>query len=555
MNRTALLLGTDIRGIRNYFRKGDRTSKTWRLASALVIACLFWMGAYAFFRVIFAYLYSMPLFGPILATRLLATVFLIFLFMILFSDIVTALSSLYLGKDLSFLISKPLEMGHIVAQKLVRVFVFGAWVVLCFGLPMFMAYGRANDAHWVFSPLSLPLVLPFLMIPAGLAVVLTMIVARFLPVRHMRLLLVSFVMFFGGATFGLFRIIRPEILTSPERISQLDQYLYQLRSTDSLYLPSAWLMQSFKAIMDGRGWDGAFYWLLMVLTAGVGVILSLWLAPLIYHRGWDRAQSGATSTRTRRGPRRSRAFVPGARSLIMKDMKLFVRDPSQWAQLVFLVSLVVVYLLNSRRLPVDVEELFWMNLLSFVNLGLTAYIMATIALKFVFPGVSMEGRSFWVVGASPLGMRRFLAAKFWSSLLLLLLPAELLMILSGVILKIGFTMQMISAVTMLALTFGITAMAVGMGAMMPRFDLEDSAEISSGLGGLINIIFALIYVVSVIALIAWPVHLSIGRGIPLAWTMPRVQVAVLGFVIINAAAIWLPMRLGLRALLSRDMLP
>ena len=552
MNHTRLLVASQLRSIRNQLSRGDRAGSIWRLLSALSIVALFWVGTYYFFHGIFVYLHGMPLFGPILATRLLAMVFLIFLFMILFSDIVTALSSLYLAKDLDSLIARPIEMVHIFGHKMVQVLFYGSWVVLCFGLPMFIAYGNTNNAAWSFPALSVVLVIPFLVIPAGVAVFVTMLVARFLPARRVRFLLVCFVIFFGGMTFALFRIIRPEFITSPERIASVEQYLYQLRVADSVYLPSSWLTESFRSAIDSRTADTAFYGLLLLSTAGVVLIGSTWLAAGVYYNGWERARSSQTGTGRGR-VRGDCALVPGARAVVLKDIRTFVRDPAQWAQLVLLVSLVVVYLVSNRRLPVDLDEAFWKNLLVFVNMGLTAYILATIALKFVFPSISLEGRNFWIVGGSPLSMRRFVAAKFWGSLLILLIPAELLMFLSGIILKVEPGMAVLAAVTILVLTAGLTAMAVGMGAMMPRFDLDSAAEISSGLGGLLNIIFALLYVAAVIVLIAWPVHLYSGQGLAAALGRPEVRIAAAAFVVINTAAIWLPMRLGLRSLLRKEI--
>ena len=60
------------------------------------------------------------------------------------------------------------------------------------------------------------------------------------------------------------------------------------------------------------------------------------------------------------------------RQLLVKDLKVFLRDVSQWSQLLLLLALVLVYLYNFRVL--DLERIPYMsgvlkNVYAFVNLG------------------------------------------------------------------------------------------------------------------------------------------------------------------------------------------
>ena len=60
------------------------------------------------------------------------------------------------------------------------------------------------------------------------------------------------------------------------------------------------------------------------------------------------------------------------RHLLIKDLKIFLRDVSQWSQLLLLLALVLVYLYNFRVL--DLQRMpyisgFVKNVYAFVNLG------------------------------------------------------------------------------------------------------------------------------------------------------------------------------------------
>ena len=76
------------------------------------------------------------------------------------------------------------------------------------------------------------------------------------------------------------------------------------------------------------------------------------------------------------------------RSLLIKDVKVFFRDVTQWSQLLLLVALVVVYLYNFQVLDLDripYMSGFIKNFYAFLNLGLAGFVMATVAARFVFP--------------------------------------------------------------------------------------------------------------------------------------------------------------------------
>src|SRR4029078_5443891 len=92
------------------------------------------------------------------------------------------------------------------------------------------------------------------------------------------------------------------------------------------------------------------------------------------------------------------------RHLLLKDAKVFFRDVSQWSQLLLLVALMLLYLYDLRFL--DLDRIPYMsgvvkNVYAFVNLGMTGLVMATVAVRFVFPSVSSEGAAFLMVRISP----------------------------------------------------------------------------------------------------------------------------------------------------------
>ena len=92
------------------WRSADGTARH-RSLGLLLLAGLFWVAIFAFFSRVLAYFEGVPQFGPVLAERLLAMVMLSFFSILVFSSIVTSLSTFYLAADLGLLLASPVALG------------------------------------------------------------------------------------------------------------------------------------------------------------------------------------------------------------------------------------------------------------------------------------------------------------------------------------------------------------------------------------------------------------------------------------------------------------
>src|ERR671920_2419952 len=103
------------------------------------------------------------------------------------------------------------------------------------------------------------------------------------------------------------------------------------------------------------------------------------------------------------------------RELVLKELRLFFRDTTQWSQLILLAVLVVVYVFNIKYLPLRGEGVTFLlqNIVPYLNLVLAGFGLASIAARFIFPSVSLEGRTLWLLRSSPMPVKDLLWAKFW----------------------------------------------------------------------------------------------------------------------------------------------
>jgi len=75
------------------------------------------------------------------------------------------------------------------------------------------------------------------------------------------------------------------------------------------------------------------------------------------------------------------------------------------------------------------------NLVAFVNVGLIGFFVSAVALRFVFPSISMEGDNFWIIKALPCTAGQILWEKTLFGSVAVLAKALLLSVAAGLILK------------------------------------------------------------------------------------------------------------------------
>jgi len=565
MKELYILFSPHFLSLKNRLRN-IKPDALFKAASLSVLGVLFWTGSfYVIYRVLI-YFQGVPEIGAYLTTKLLSMIFLTFFTILLFSNAIISLSTYYLSEDLFLLLSSPLSLGRVYIAKFSETLLSSSWMVLLFGLPVFLAYGIVYRASILYYLQLMGVLLPFLIIPAALGIGFTMALVNAFPARRMKdiFLLLSLVLMVS--LYFLFRFLQPEKLVDPESFNSLVEYFARMGTPSSSLLPSQWATEALLPFLQKKEGESLFYLGLLASNGAVALIFGHWLFRRLYYEGWNKSQEGRSARISqswlleRAISLLGRPFSLPYRALLAKDIKTFLRDRTQWSQLFLLVALVVVYLYNFSVLPLKKSPLgsfYLQNLLSFLNLGLAGFVLSAVGARFVFPAISLERSSFWIIRSSPLQLRGFLWGKFLISLLPLLILAEALIILTNLFLHVTPFMMGLSVTTIFLMTFGITGLGVGLGAIYPRFRVENVSQIATGFGGIIYMIYCLLFVGSIVILEAWPVYLlfmaKLGyRAIsPGQWAGMGLSFA--GVLLINALAVLVPMRVGYAKLSEHEI--
>jgi ABC-2 type transport system permease protein len=439
----------------------------------------------------------------------LSWLFLTFLSFLAFSAIVTALSTFFLSEDLRLLLATPVSRDRLFYSRFAKTLGQASWMVVTFLVPVLLAVGVARCAGAGYYAAAVATLIPFVMIPIGFGSLITLGLVNVFPARRARDILALMGLLFAIALVLMLRFLRPERLLRTEALPDITGFFATLQTPVTPFLPSFWAGETLFAALTGRAdllHTGALW-----TTALASMVLARIGFGRLYFEGWSKAQEARKARFTRLSvlDALSRRLPAGSplRYLFVKDLKVFLRDTTQWSQLLLLLALVFVYLYNFRVL--DLDRLPYMtqlvkNVYAFVNLAMAAFVLSAVAVRFVFPSVSAEGPAFWLVRTSPVAMRSFLWSKFWIGLVPVLLLAEGLTIASNEFLGAAPFLKVVAAVSIVFMTFALVGLATGMGAIYPRFGAENVTQVAGSYGGIAFMVAAVLFILVEIALLAWP---------------------------------------------------
>jgi len=508
------LLAPRLLASRNRYRRLGRRGRV-QLGGFLLLALGFGTAIFVFFYRALNYFLSVPEFGAVLTYKLLGMVFVTFFSILLFSNIITALSTFFLSRELDRLVAAPIALRQLFLSRFVETMIDSSWMMLLFALPAFLAYGVVHGtgpAFYIVTILTLP---PFLIIPAALGICITTVLVNVFPARRTKDILVLLSVVAVALLYLLFRLIRPERLVNPEGFADFSAFLAAMRTPEWTFLPSTWATEILFPLLGRREGSPLFYYALLATTAAVAVMASEALVTRLFLRGWTKAQEGRQARFTQRALWErvlsvvTAVFPLQTRIIVVKEIKTFFRDTSQWSQLILLGALVVVYLYNFSVLPLQGSPLvtfYFKNVIAFLNLALAAFVLASVAARFVFPSFSMEGRALWIMKGAPMAARRIWWAKFWIGAVPLLIFGELLVLATNSYLKVMPFMMWLSAGTLFGMVFAIVALALAVGAAYPNLDADNAAKVAASAGGLVYMILCMSFIGAVVVLEAWPVY-------------------------------------------------
>ncbi len=515
MNPVTSLLRPRILSSLNSLKRGDKKNKWSRILMFGTLGIVFWIGTFIIFYRVLSYFHSVQDFGDILAIKLLSMIIMTFFVLLLFSNIINCLAHLYLSQDLPLLHSLPVSSKDIFLSRWTISAFDSSWMIVAFSLPVFLSYGLIYKATVVYYIIFFINMLFLCLIASALSGILVLFGAKILPAGRIRTILILLGVIMVITLVLVLRLTRPEQLVNPDSFASVVVYLNSLQTPNSPILPTTWVSDAMIAALRNEPYTYFLNFALSVTFALMLVFLNSIVSQKIYFAGFSKSQ---TTPRRLFSPLKYKGwdwenalnFLPReSKTFAIKEIRTFFRDSSQWPQLFLMGALIVIYLYNFSVLPLDktpIKTIYLQNIFSFLNIGLVASVLSAISARFVFPAVSMEGEAFWIVLAAPVKIKNFLWIKFFLYYIPLMILAEILIVVSNLLLNVSSFMMMLSIITTFFLVPAVLGLATGIGAIYADFKSENPANTVTSFGGLLFMITSFALIAAVIILEAGPVY-------------------------------------------------
>jgi ABC-2 type transport system permease protein len=532
-----------------------------------VAAALLWLGAFYAFHEGLRWLGSFDVsaergtlgIGDIIVLRLLS-VFTLALFVLLtFSNVLITFATVYRAAEVRYLVQAPLSARQFFLARFAECLVFSSWASAYIGSPLILAYGLTTGAPWPFYGAAVLFYVPFVTVPGALGACITLLAVWVYPRVSKWVVAAAGAVVLGATVVYMRGVLNAVRLAEDSLVSSgLAAIGAVTRQTQAAWLPSYWTSQGLLAASMGRYGDSAFHFLLLLAHALLLTWLATELAQGLFYRGYAGLEAmGGRRTRRRwsaldAAERALRRLPEPARSLVVKDVRLFWRDPTQWLQFVVFFGVMAVYTatLRNRELGGSPHYAGWV---AAMNIGACTLILATLTSRFVFPLVSLEGRRFWILGLAPITLRQIVWQKFWLSAATTTGFTLALVVLSCLRLGVAPLAFALAVYSILLANFSLAGLAVGLGSLYPNFHEDNPARIVSGMGGTLNFLLSLGYIALVVAaetvILQWDALAGDASANVFWWALAGVFVFL---TVLSLVAALVPMKLGLRNLAATE---
>jgi len=476
VNHLSILVELKFSILKNAFYKLRRRSKV-----EFFTLILFFLGAagglFLFFYQSFRFFRNYEPFGPILIDETLYLFNFALFVMLLISSGVSAFMALFRSDEVSFLLTLPVSWFEIYFIKLTESLWFSSWSILFIAIPFMTAYGINKDVRLVFFPvLCLIFYSLFVTLAAMLGALISTIITWILPDQRRRRLALIFVVL---AVLYIFASAEPELIKEQGSIAGiLSGYLPHITFAKNPFLPSSWVTHGILALTNFgvesyAGWrEGFFYFTILASNVLFFLIPSYSVASKLYPQSYLKAQDHGRVQQPRHIRVRTRIFEKfldrlrwpsrPAMAFLEKDLKTFVREPSEWTQLIIFFGLLLLYFANLKNLEFHILKDFWKHLVFVLNTVGTYIVLSSFSMRFVFPMLSLEGSRSWIIGLAPIRFSSLLMEKFFLGTFISGILTLPLVFLSGWMLNIPLSRILFTTGLGFFVCVALTGLSVGL---------------------------------------------------------------------------------------------
>jgi ABC-2 type transport system permease protein len=435
-------------------------------------------------------------------------------------NIIVSYSTLYRSAEVSFLLTKPVPYTSIFVLKFFDNFFYSSTTLFIVAFMVLYGYGTYFEFPWYyFAGVMILILIPFMFLAACLAVLILMAIMKFAGTIGFRKVLAGLFLLYFFFIFLFFNSANP--ITIVEKVNRfypnVDAYLSQAIPGFLPYLPNQWVANSLYFLARGEIIKALTYTGYLLLLAIIAFCTCLLVARKFYFKSWLVSLHIQSTAQVPYDPAKRILFDFRAKSilpaqlevLVKKEFFAFIREASQWIHLVVMMILTVLFAisishLNLRLRVLDVQLLTYLVIYSFGG-----FMVSSLALRFVFPSIGLEGKTFWALRSSPIKSEKIFWVKFLIGFFLVFFLAEYIAISSSI------PFVRLTAMRPLLLWFGIfsafwislaiVSMNLGLGGFFANYLERNPIRAASTQGATLSFLLTLVYLIIIVVVIIVPV--------------------------------------------------
>jgi ABC-2 type transport system permease protein len=265
-------------------------------------------------------------------------------------------------------------------------------------------------------------------------------------------------------------------------------------------------------VMDALPYAGI---LLLVTIAMFGLLL--FVAHRFYYRSWLVSLAVQSAAQKYYDPAhrhfmdfRSRSIFPSqVESVIKKEYFTFIREASQWIHLVVMIIMTGLFAISVSNINLTLRIMDVQLLTYIVMFVFGGFMISSLALRFVFPMIGLEGQTFWTLRSSPIKESRIFIIKFILGIMVLLPIAEYIAVASNIpfvrITTMGSSLLWFGVFNALWISLTMVSLNLGFGGFFANYLERNPIRAASTQGATLTFMATLLYLIVVVVVIFVPV--------------------------------------------------
>ena len=398
------------------------------IASSIVF-CGFAYGAYTFAFSATRFMLEHTRTGLYLFHTFISILLFVLFVAVNLGNIIVSYSTLYRSSEVSFLLTKPVPFTTIFILKFFDNFFYSSTTLFVIAFMALLGYGSYFGFPWYFyAGAMLFILIPFMFLSACLAVLILMAIMKLAGRIGFRKVMAGLFALYFFFIYLFFDSSNP--ITLVEKINiyypNVDAYLSHMAPSYFQYLPNEWVAKFFLYIARGEIMNALPYAGILLIIVIASFSLLLLVANRFYYKSWLVSLNVQSASQKIYDPVhkhfmdfRSRSFFSSQTEvLIKKEFFAFIREASQWIHFVVMIVLTGLFAISVSKINLSLRVMDVQLLTYLVMVAFGGFMVSSLALRFVFPMIGLEGQTFWALRSSPIKG----SGIFWIKFIIGLVP-------------------------------------------------------------------------------------------------------------------------------------